>query len=210
MSREVRTLHDVFAPDLERLATPEGTSTRTALQQAIAARIPSAPARTIDAVLARMRDLLQIDLSTIVGLAVSQSELLSEFLDTETLHPAEAMEVALAEHAIESTHAPSMAIEVDGVTLGTIGVDIDLALTFEGMILNIAQWALHELNPGACAVTGTLGCLGITLAEKETEPVTLPSRMHLPTPLAIRRPAFASPCASGTNDGLLARENEEA
>lgn len=185
---DVRTLDDLFGPSLERLTTPEGTSTRAALQQAIAARIPSAPAKTVDAVLARMRELLHVDLSTIIGFAVCQSELLSAFLDTETLRPAESMDVALAEHAIESTHAPSMVIEVDGVTLGTIGVDVDLALSFEGLVLNIAQWTLHELNPGACAVTGTLGCLGITLVEKEAEPVALPSRLRLPTPLAIRRP----------------------
>ena len=68
---------------------------------------------------------------------------------------------------------------------------------------------MHELNPGACAVSGTIGCLGITLVEKEAEPVALPSRMRLPTPLSIGRPTLASPYASDTDSGPLARETEE-
>lgn len=187
MSGEAQTLDDLFGPQIEQLSKPEGASTRARLQAAIAARFPAEASKVVDAVLAKMRDLLKVDLSTIVGLAFSQSELLANYLDAETLRPAESMEVAVAEHAIESSHSPSMAIEINGVPVGTLGVDIDLALSFEGMVLNIEHWKLNELNPGACAATGTLGVLGITLAEKEAEPVQLPKKLRVGNGLQIGR-----------------------
>ena len=97
------------------------------------------------------------------------------------------MDVAAAEHAIDSTHQPSMDIVVNEKSVGTVSIDVELALTFEAVLLNIESWALTGIVPGAATASGTISCLGVTLVEKEVEPLELPSAMRFHTHLRIGR-----------------------
>jgi hypothetical protein len=185
------TLHDLFAPAMARqLSGPAAAARLGALAKRMTEVIEDKRvdgAAAVQAMLKKLSQVLHIEVSTILGAVWSQSEFLRSYLDRETLGPAEEIDVAAGEHAIESSHQPSMDIVVNEKSVGTVAIDVDLALTFEAVILNVASWTLTGITPGAGTASGTISCLGVTLVEKEVEPLELPSGMRFRTNLRIGR-----------------------
>jgi hypothetical protein len=183
------TLHDLFAPAIARqLSGPGGTAKIDALAKRMASVIDDKrvnAAAAVHAMLKKLSAVLHIEVSTILGAVWIQSDFLSSYLDKETLGLAEAIDVAAGEHAIESAHQPSMDIVVNGKSVSTVSMDIDLALTLESVVLNIESWTLTGIVPGAGTASGTISCLGITLVEKEVEPLELPTGTRFPLNLRI-------------------------
>lgn len=183
------TLLDVFEAAMTRQLSGTARDTKRAqlakkLSEAVSNKGAKAHAMA-ELVLRKLADVLHIEVSTIIGAVWSQSEFLQNYLDRESLSPAEAIDVAVGEHDVSSNHQPSMDIILNGVSLGTVAIDIDVGLTFEGMVLNIESWKLAGINPAACSMFGTISCLGITLVEKDAEPVELPETLRFKKAMPI-------------------------
>lgn len=183
------TLHDVFTAAMaQQLVGPARAEKRAELTKKLSEAVSNKGAKAhamAELVLRKLAEVLHIEVSTIIGAVWSQSEFLQNYLDRESLGPAEAIDVAVGEHDIASNHQPSMEIVLNGVSLGTVLIDIDVGLTFEGMVLNVESWKLAGINPAACSIFGTISCMGITLVEKDAEPVELPETLRFKKAMPI-------------------------
>lgn len=183
------TLYDVFESAMARqLSGAVRDAKRAALTKKLSEAVSNKGAKAhamAELVLRKLAEVLHIEVSTIIGAVWSQSEFLQNYLDRESLGPSEAIDVAVGEHDVSSNHQPSMDIILNGVSLGTVVVDIDVGLTFEGMVLNIESWKLAGINPASCSIFGTISCLGITLVEKDAEPVELPETLRFKRAMPI-------------------------
>ena len=64
--------------------------------------------------------------------------------------------MALTTHQIESGHHPSIDVSVDGKTIATVKIDLQLTYTMAGVLAVIRQARLTAIRSGTCTVAGSL------------------------------------------------------
>ena len=64
--------------------------------------------------------------------------------------------VALATHRIESSHRPTVELSIDGRTIATIEIALQVAFNMSGVLAVVRQGRLTAIRSGTCTVAGSL------------------------------------------------------
>lgn len=75
--------------------------------------------------------------------------------------------VSLTTHEIASSHHPSVDVYVDGRSMATVEIDLEVALTIAGVIAVVKQGRLTEIQSGSCTASGSLAVQGIDVIKKQ-------------------------------------------
>ncbi len=106
----------------------------------------------------KMEEILGTRVSEILGAAWGKYEELCEYADPAKHPPEETALVPLARHTIRSAHSPHIDILIREVSIGTIGVDVELALELEGVILRVQGGRILAAQAGSLQGDGSLEC----------------------------------------------------
>lgn len=93
--------------------------------------------------------------------------------------PATTEVVAMATHQIESHHRPTVELFVDGLSVGTVLVDLAVIFDLEGLVAVVRRARLVEVHTGYCTVTATLGLEGVQVISRQ-------GRLDLPGAVRLR------------------------
>ena len=149
----------------------------------------TAPVRTlvIDEVTSRFGDLLDVRLIDIMTGAWCKYRSLRKYADPEQHPPDESILVPLAEHDIDSKHAPAIEVTLNGTPVLTLTVSIDLALHFKSAILRIQDGRIREVRPGEVHAEGKIAIGMVVIAERKSRTFVLPGAIDLRSGIAIPR-----------------------
>ena len=92
--------------------------------------------------------------------------------------------VALATHKIESTHHPSVELYVDGKSIGTIEMTLEITFTMSAVLAVVKQARLTAIKSGNCTVAGSLTVAGFEVAKKQRK-FDLPGAVRLRHGIAL-------------------------
>ena len=92
--------------------------------------------------------------------------------------------VALATHKIESTHQPSVELNVDGTSIGTIEMTLEITFTMAAVLAVVRQARLTAIKSGNCTVAGSLTVAGFEVAKKQRK-FDLPGAVRLRHGIAL-------------------------
>jgi hypothetical protein len=96
--------------------------------------------------------------------------------------------VALATHRIESSHHPTVELFIDGKSVGTVDVELDVGFDIAGVVAVVRQARLTAIRSGNCTVTGTLA-IEQTVVAKRQRKFDLPGAVRLHRGVALLEPA---------------------
>jgi hypothetical protein len=88
--------------------------------------------------------------------------------------PEQVFEVTLVEHAVKSTHEPTVAVLWNGETIAEVPFEVELALRIDGARLRIQDGSIWGISTGKCHCDGTISCSGATLFERSSREFELP------------------------------------
>jgi hypothetical protein len=137
---------------------------------------------------ARMGEILDLDVVGVLLGGWKKYRQLQQYRDATKYPPDETVLLSLAEHAISSSHHPKIEILAEQLLLARLEFTITLALKLEGIVLKVRGGKIREICAGRCRGKGTLACAGVSLLEKETEPLELPGRIGLGEGVEIPAP----------------------
>jgi Protein of unknown function (DUF2510) len=86
--------------------------------------------------------------------------------------------VALVTHRIESSHRPTVELFIDGKSVGTIEVELDIAFDMAGVVAVVCQARLTAIRSGNCTVSGRLAIKGAVVAQRQRQ-FDLPGEFRL-------------------------------
>jgi hypothetical protein len=92
--------------------------------------------------------------------------------------------VALATHKIESTHHPCVELHLDGTSIGTIEMTLEITFTMAGVLAVVKQARLTAIKSGNCTVAGSLTVAGFEVAKKQRK-FDLPGAVRLRHGIAL-------------------------
>jgi hypothetical protein len=92
--------------------------------------------------------------------------------------------VALATHKIESTHHPFVELHVDGTSIGTIEMTLEITFTMAAVLAVVKQARLTAIKSGNCTVAGSLTVAGFEVAKKQRK-FDLPGAVRLRHGIAL-------------------------
>ena len=77
--------------------------------------------------------------------------------------------VALTTHRVESSHHPTVKLLIDGESIATVEVELNLAFTMAGVLAVVRQARLTAIESGTCTVTGSLVIEQNSITERQRE-----------------------------------------
>ncbi|MFD9684651.1 hypothetical protein ACFXPX_23890 [Kitasatospora sp. NPDC059146] len=77
--------------------------------------------------------------------------------------------VALLEHRVRSVHQPSVNVLVDGVSMGTLEVDIEVVFELDGIVAVVRGGRLVAVRAGRCTASATVALERIPLLSRRRE-----------------------------------------
>lgn len=86
--------------------------------------------------------------------------------------------VALAAHTVESSHRPAIEVFIDGASMGTINIELKIAVTIDGALAVVRQGWLIGLRTGTFTVGASLAVQQTAFAERRW-PFDLPGAIQL-------------------------------
>jgi hypothetical protein len=86
--------------------------------------------------------------------------------------------VALVTHRIESNHRPTVELFIDGKSVGTIEMELDVAFDMAGVVAVVREARLMAIRSGNCTVTGTLAIARAVVAQQRRQ-FDLPGAVRL-------------------------------
>ena len=86
--------------------------------------------------------------------------------------------VALVTHRIESSHRPTVELFIDGKSVGTIEVELDVAFDIAGVVAVVHRARLTAIRSGNCTVSGTLAIERTVVAQRQRQ-FDLPGAVRL-------------------------------
>jgi len=99
----------------------------------------------------------------------------------EGRHDREAVAVIpLTEHAIATTHTPSLDLFLGRKRLARLPLQIELNLLLNGVAVELRGGRIAGLRTGHCAGQGAVTVAGVPIVEQETPPIHLPGRLAFP------------------------------
>jgi hypothetical protein len=186
------TLADFFSPDYEKLpvqivAGIDQTPDLAGVKALLTLKLSGAQWATLVHVAAgKVRELLRVPLTTILGRAWKDLKEVREAVETTRKAPGRTEVVALADHSVESEHKPYLDLYEGGKRIGRITFPISLEIELRGLLLEIETGAIRKIASGDARVKGTLKIGDVTLVEKAFERVRLPGEVPIDTVAADR------------------------
>ncbi|MBV6696678.1 hypothetical protein [Kitasatospora aureofaciens] len=95
--------------------------------------------------------------------------------------------VALLDHRIRSVHHPTVKVLVDGVSVGTLALDIEVVFDLQGIVAVVRGGRLVAVRAGLCTAKATLAVEQITVASRQ-------GRFDLPGGVRFRRGVVLRHC----------------
>lgn len=92
--------------------------------------------------------------------------------------------VAMVTHKISSSHHPCVEVYVDGNSIGTIEITIQLTFTMAGILAVVERARLTAIRSGTCTVAGSLTVAGVETAKKQRK-LDLPGAVRLRRGIAL-------------------------
>ncbi len=117
---------------------------------------------------------------SVLGEAWSQRRELRALADKGSDRRDVESEVELYEHTMTCELHPSVELQLDGVTVGTMTFDIALRLALEGVKLVIRNACITSIKAGTVTTTLSLEYEGVALMPPRTQKVDLPGSVDLP------------------------------
>ncbi|WP_428339108.1 hypothetical protein [Mycobacterium sp.] len=139
-------------------------------------------------VAAEVGDLLSLDLLDLLSGAWSRYKALTEAARRTRDAPQTKEVVTMATHQIASTHHPTVELFIDGNSVGTIEVDLDVTFDIAGVLAVVREGRLTEIRSGDCKVTATLEVEDIVVAERRHK-FDLPGAVRLRHGVPLIEPA---------------------
>jgi len=127
-----------------------------------------------DAAASKVREALDVDCGELLLSSWVRSAMLAKYLDTSRYPPDQTILAHLADHTVKMHLTPSVEILVNEQPVGTIPIDVSLALTIKGGILVIKGGKILEFRSGTCLAMAKALVAGVPVAELKGDPVDLP------------------------------------
>lgn len=171
------TLGDLFPMSKEELSQ----KLSSAIDSDHEAKGWSAPVRqmVVEDVSRRFGELLDIRLADIMAGAWSKYTSLLQYADPRQHPPDESVVVPLAEHDIDSRHAPAVEILMNNTPVLKLTFAVDLTLTVKGAVLRIQNARIREIHPGNVSARGKIAFGSAVIAERKSGTLTLPGSIDL-------------------------------
>jgi hypothetical protein len=96
--------------------------------------------------------------------------------------------VALATHRIESSHHPTVELSIDGRTIATIEIALQVAFNMSGVLAVVRQGRLTAIRSGTCTVAGSLAVQQIPITKRQRQ-FDLPGAIRLRRGVALHEPS---------------------
>jgi hypothetical protein len=100
--------------------------------------------------------------------------------------------VHVAEHTVESSHAPSLEVRAQGRLLVTLTLSVEVAFDVDAVALTIRGGEIREIRPGRITARGTVTLENSVILERELTSINLPGTLVIPSgaaPIPPDRPA---------------------
>jgi hypothetical protein len=162
-------------------------------------RVPGLAAVLEREVAAEVDGLLSQDLLDLVSAGWSRYQKLTEAARRTRDAPDTEEVVAMATHQIESSHHPTVELFIDGKSVGTIEVKLDVTFDIAEVLAVVHEGRLTEIRSGNCKVTGTLAVEGIVMAERSRK-FDLPGALRLRHGVALVEPTASAAPAKRRGD----------
>lgn len=107
---------------------------------------------------AKIGEVLDVGFDEVLVSAWKKVQGLQEYADPEKHPPEETLLVPLAKHSIQSAHRPHVDLKIKNVLIGSVQLEVQLALKLEGVVLRVQAGRIHDLRAGACQASGSLKC----------------------------------------------------
>ena len=92
--------------------------------------------------------------------------------------------VQLADHVINSSHSPHIAVTVDGVELGSVPIAVNMSLKLMGVTAIVERGHLLGVETGAIAASANLAVAGKPITSR-TKTVEAARAIQLPKPVPL-------------------------
>jgi len=139
-------------------------------------------------VAAEVGGLLSLDLLDLLSAGWSRYKALTEAARRTRDATKNEEVVAMATHQIASSHHPTVELFIDGKSVGTIEVDLDVTFDIAEVLAVVREGRLAEIRSGNCKVTATLQVEDIVVAERWHK-FDLPGAVRLRQGVALIKPA---------------------
>ncbi len=106
----------------------------------------------------KIGEVLDVGLDDVMVSAWKKYEGFLEYADPEKHPPEETILVPLAKHQVQSAHKPHVDLKIKDVMIGSIQLDVQVALKLEGIVLKVQGGKIHDLRAGSCQASGSLKC----------------------------------------------------
>jgi hypothetical protein len=123
-------------------------------------------------------DLLSPDLLDLTVAGWNRYEALKDAARRTRDTPTAEEVVALVTHRIESNHRPTVELFIDGKSVGTIEMELDVAFEMAGVVAVVREARLMAIRSGNCTVTGTLAIARAVVAQQRRQ-FDLPGAVRL-------------------------------
>ena len=160
----------------------------------IRALIPGLPGLTaaVDREVAAATDgLLSLNLADVAAAGWKKYDALRQAARRTRDAPTTQEVVALATHNIQSSHHPTVELFIDGKSIATIEIELQIAFTMAGMLAVVRQARLTAIRSGTCTVTGSLA-IQQTLITKRQRRFDLPGAVRLRHGVPLLEPAAST------------------
>ena len=137
-------------------------------------------------ILNQFKELLNIDIRTILLNAWKQSINFEKYLNLENTPPGEAVILPLADHKISSEHTPYLQPYLNDIALGEIKFHINLNLQLSGVIIKIQDQKITEINLGSCRGDCQITYKDVVLLDKKGMQFALHNSLQSLSDLPIR------------------------
>jgi len=184
------TLKRIFQGDQISLSseelTGEAVQKMTELKDEVSEKVKSMKFPMLfDEIVRKTDDLLNVNLTDIMGNAWKKYGELQQYRDTKKYPPTETFFVPLATHEIKSVHKPYVNVLINSVPSKKIEFEIIVSLIIEGMILKVQNAMIKEIKSGELKGAGEIKLEGVSIAKREMQPIPLPGSKDLGEGIAI-------------------------
>jgi hypothetical protein len=172
MSDEPLTLKHFFL-DGEKLAV-RGEQIVEHLRERVSEAGANVAAAALDGALASA---FEVPLGDLLHRSWGQLGEIREAIDAGRRDKEHVAVIPLLEHAIATTHTPTLDLLYGGKRLARVPVQIELNLLLNGVAIELKGGKFTGLRSGHCAGQGAVTIAGVALVEQETPGIHLPGRV---------------------------------
>ena len=163
----------------------------TAPSRALIPGLPGLTAAVDREVAAATDGLLSLNLADVAAAGWKKYDALRQAARRTRDAPTTQEVVALATHNIQSSHHPTVELFIDGKSIATIEIELQIAFTMAGMLAVVRQARLTAIRSGTCTVTGSLA-IQQTVITKRQRRFDLPGAVRLRHGVPLLEPAAST------------------